>query len=166
MSALSNSEICTFLQCSQDHIKTYSELSKYETIDQLLPHDKSFIILLLEDSKNRGHWTSLMRLGNVIYYFNSYGLKYDRDLSCIRWTIRRILGETKPEIARLCEGHPLEWNHICYQSKTSESCGRYCVVAVEFLCKLGYTEPQFHKQMRILKQKYGSYEKAMQYIVP
>lgn len=55
------------------YIMTYSDLSKYNTINQLLPKDKSFIIILIEFKENNGHWVSLSRDGDTIVYFNSYG---------------------------------------------------------------------------------------------
>jgi len=52
---MSDSDIRRWLGLDGDYIMKYSELAGYETLEELLPHDKSFKIILTEDSYNKGH---------------------------------------------------------------------------------------------------------------
>ena len=48
-------------------ILKYNQLSKYKTIQQLLPSNKSYIILLYPvGSENSGHWVALTRFNSKI----------------------------------------------------------------------------------------------------
>ena len=67
-------------------------------IDEILKHDKNYIgsfskdnvpllennqstIINLQDSDKKGnHWVSYKRIGNKIYYFDSYGVAYIPDI--------------------------------------------------------------------------------------
>jgi hypothetical protein len=120
-------------------ILKYSELADYEHIKDLLPKVNDFVILLLEDSENHGHWTALMNSKNGYYYFNSYGKKYDSDLSVIPMCINRILGQDKREITRLLDGKSCNWNKKCFQGPKSQTCGRWCVIAITLICMMGYS---------------------------
>jgi hypothetical protein len=127
-------------------ILKYSELKNYETINDLLPNINDFVILLLEDSQNHGHWTCLMKYDNdKYYYFNSYGKKYDTDLSVVPMCIRRILGQENKEIARLLDGKTCSWNKNAFQNERSQVCGRYCILAVSMITKMGFSPPDFER---------------------
>ena len=55
-------------------IMKYSELSKYTTIEQLLPKHKSYVVLLYPvSSETSGHWICITRFNITIEYFDSYG---------------------------------------------------------------------------------------------
>ena len=59
---LSDTDLRTILgDCK---IITYPELSKYNSIDQLLPNSHDFSIILLLESPASGHWTCLLRYNN------------------------------------------------------------------------------------------------------
>jgi hypothetical protein len=124
-------------------ILKYSELKGYDSIGQLLPNINDFIILLLEDQPNSGHWTTLCKLHEGYYYMNSYGQKYDTDLSIIPLCVRKILGEDKREITRLLDGHPCGWNKIKLQGATSQVCGRWVVLFLTMTTKMGYSPAEF-----------------------
>ena len=50
-------------------ILTYEDLEKYNSIEELLPDEKDFKIILTETKPNSGHWTTIQRRGNKIIYF-------------------------------------------------------------------------------------------------
>jgi hypothetical protein len=121
-------------------ILKYSELKKYGSMAELLPKPNTFFICLLEEDVNRGHWVAMMRLKKNYFYFNSYGVKYDADLSVIPRCIRKILGQDPArEFTRLLGGRKCEWNKTKLQGETSQVCGRYCVLAIVFCCFLGHS---------------------------
>ena len=64
-------------------ILKYSELSRYNSINDLLPDNPDFVFILYEDSLDHGHWVVVMRYGHEYEFFNSYGGKVDEPL---RWT--------------------------------------------------------------------------------
>ena len=132
-------------------ILKYSELRLYRSMAELLPKINSFVIVLLEEEQNRGHWTCMMRLKKNYFYFNSYGQKYDRDVSVIPLCVRRILGEDPArEFTRLLGGRPCDWNRAKLQGDASQTCGRYCCFAIVFCCFLGYSPAEL---VDFLKEK-------------
>ena len=132
-------------------ILKYSELKNFRSMAELLPTVNSFFICLLEEEINRGHWTCMMRLKKNYFYFNSYGVKFDSDLSVIPRCIRRILDEDPArQFKRLLGGRKCEWNKTKLQGETSQTCGRYCVLAIVFLCFLGHSPTEL---VEFLKEK-------------
>lgn len=130
----------------------------------LLPTEKSFKIILIEDKYNSGHWVAVTRLNNTINYFNSYGAAPDTDWKFINRMIRVILGENTNETTRLMkqaktEGFETEWNQTKYQRVSSaiQTCGRWVILYVEMM-KMGYTLGQFKQfvteQAKKMKKPY------------
>ena len=127
-------------------ILKYSELKNYKTIAELLPKPNTFFICLLEEEQNRGHWVAAMRLKKNYFYFNSYGQKYDADISVIPRCIRRILGEDPArQFERLLGRRKCEWNKTVLQGDKSQTCGRWCVLAIVFCCFLGYLPAELNE---------------------
>ena len=53
-------------------IITYDELSKVKDIEKLLPHHKSYFILLYPvETKTNGHWCCMCRYDKTLEYFDS-----------------------------------------------------------------------------------------------
>ena len=167
MTPLTNTEICSMLGYKEEDIIPYSKLAEYKTIQELLPEDKCFKILLLEEAPNRGHFVCLYRQEDLIVYFNSYGEKPDRDMKCIPRCIRKMLGEDKPEITRLCDGMKIWYNHKKLQGKDTQTCGRYCVFAIEMM-KMGYSPDQVLEALTRYANQNGheSYDTAVCAITP
>ena len=124
-------------------ILKYSELKNYVTIDELLPAVNSFFICLLEEELNSGHWVCCLRLDDGLYYFNSYGQKYDTDISVIPRCIRKILNEDKREFSRLFDGADCDWNRVKLQGDKSQTCGRYVVLAITMTAFMDYSPAEF-----------------------
>jgi len=144
----------------------YSELSQYTTIEDLLPDNNDFRILLLEEERNKGHYVALMKQHNKYYYFNSYGQKYDTDLYLINRVMRRILGEDKHEIGRLLHDDSCEWNKVKYQGNSSSTCGRWCILAVTMICHMGNTMDELQKYIKKTKTRDESYDEMVVRLVP
>jgi hypothetical protein len=138
-------------------ILKYSELKNYETINELLTKINDFVILLLEDDFNTGHWTCLCKLHGGYVYFNSYGKKFDSDLSVIPMCIKKILGEDKQEITRLLDSHKCDWNRVKLQNDKSQVCGRWVVLFLTMTTKMGYSPKEFlefvEDKSRLFKSK-------------
>ena len=105
----------------------YSELSKYATLELLLPKHKSYVVILIEAHLNEGHWVGLCRLKNTYLYFDSYGNKVDADLN---WTTSRErieLNENVNYLTNLINISPFDclYNNVRYQqmSQHINTCG-------------------------------------------
>ena len=146
---LSNIEIAKLLNISVGDIIPYANLSLYNNIKDLLPSPYSFKIILLQETRGKGHWVVLIRQKDKYYYFNSYGGKYDIDLNAISRLARKILGQDEPKIQQLLGGSSMGYNHIEFQGNESDTCGRYCVWIVK---KCIYEKIPFDKALQILKR--------------
>jgi len=74
-----------------DNVIKYSELANYKSIEELLPKDRSYKIVLIEQNYNSGHWTALLRYDDTIEWFDSYGVCPDGELKFINAVKRRLL---------------------------------------------------------------------------
>lgn len=137
---LTNTDLEVFLGKSvQDHIVKYSELSNYNRINDLLPTNKSYKILLIETKLNSGHWVCITRLNNVIEVFNSYGCKPSRNDFCyVPKLTNLLLGQTEPFLNNLLNKAITEkefkivYNKVKFQkvSNNINTCGRWCVLRI------------------------------------
>jgi len=118
----------------------YSELEPYKNIEELLPNDYDWRIILLETKQYSGHWTCLMRKNiDLYYYFNSYGDSFNKDLLLIPKMIRKILGQNDNYLHNLLKHKSVEYNSVKLQGKMSAVCGRYCMFVVDYTCNLKHT---------------------------
>lgn len=110
-------------------IMTYPELEK-ETLQTLFPTDGIVVILFLTESKVKGHWTCLIKKGDVIEYFDSYGIKPDGERAWLDKRERIALGEVRPLINELIQSHkgPVYYNEKKLQKGSVATCGRHVVV--------------------------------------
>ena len=85
-------------------ILTYDELSKVKDIEKLLPHHKSYFILLYPvETKSNGHWCCMCRHDKTLEYFDSYGLPPDKPLEWGKFKqtphyLSQLLAKTKLRI--------------------------------------------------------------------
>ena len=60
---MSNEDLEKYLSVKPSDIMKYGDLSNYQSIEQLLPKDGDFQIILIEDKQNSGHWVVTVRNG-------------------------------------------------------------------------------------------------------
>ena len=90
---------------SETRIITYPDLAKYNNLDELLPKAYDFVIILLLETPQSGHWCGLLRYSSVFEWFDSYGFKVDYDLSHWLTPLQRLkLGESKKYLTSLLQG--------------------------------------------------------------
>jgi hypothetical protein len=130
-SPLSNDQINDALHIDSSYIIKYSDLDNYSSLADLFGA-KNFIILLIEQEVNSGHWVTFYRTDDNTYvYFNSFGKKYDSDLTLISRLSNKILGNEYNSIKKLIQPtDKVEWNKIKYQGNKSSVCGRYVIFFV------------------------------------
>ena len=98
---LSNTQINSALDINDSYIIKYSNLDQHTDLSNLFG-SKPYIILLIESDIDNGHWISFYRVETNYYvYFNSFGNKYDSDLSLIGRLSNKILGNEYNSIKKL-----------------------------------------------------------------
>ena len=94
----------------------YNELSKYNDLNQLLPNDKDYVVILIESRPNTGHWC-----------FDPYGYPIDADLKWTSMKMRKALREDIPYLTKLLDKSNLDciYNNIKYQEMDEDinTCG-------------------------------------------
>lgn len=150
---LTNEDLEQSIGVKSEDILLYKDLAKFHDIDELLPNNSDFKMILLEWERNKGHWVILYKLDGKYFYFNSYGHKYDNDLNVLSSCVKRILGEDTKQITRLLNGKPCEYSKRRFQKGDAQTCGRWCVMRISLL-KMGYTQTEFQKYMDNLREKY------------
>jgi hypothetical protein len=152
-------ERCTGVK-PEDIIK-YSTLDTYKSVEDLLPADGDFKIILIEDKYNSGHWVAIFRRGKTIEYFNSYGAKWDTDWKFINRMVRLILDQNTNEMTRLMDkaekdGWKVIWNKRKFQKMGNniQTCGRWVSMRIETF-KMGYDLADFDKMINRFKQETG-----------
>ncbi len=97
---LSDEDIHNILGGDAEIVK-YAELGEICDIDQLLPREKDYCIILYEDKTNRGHWTALSKYNGLYEHFDSYGLKPNSELKWTRDKRHRQLNQDEPYLTQL-----------------------------------------------------------------
>jgi hypothetical protein len=157
---IDDSEIREYLPDAK--ILTYKELSKYRNINELLPDNKDYAIILYLDEPNKGHWTALLKYNNTFEMFDPYGLKeLDEELKWVPCPQRIKLGVAIPYMTRLFNTIKKPQKGILstfeYQDEKSSvaSCGRHCVYRILKLMQDDMDIEQYYNHMKDLRKKYN-----------
>jgi hypothetical protein len=125
----------------------YSELGNVDNIDQLLPSNNTFKIILIETAKNSGHWVCIGRNSDTIYYFNSYGERADRDWRFVPKCIQKILDQDAGKLSELLKSSalPVKQNYTKYQilKDNIATCGRWCILFLTLMKDKNYDLEDF-----------------------
>ena len=153
----SNSDIMNALHCDDSKIIKYSSLKRYQSLLELLPETFDFRIILLESQRNSGHWVSIIRMGNTIELFNSYGVLIDSEFRFIPDYIERMLGESRHYLSELVDSVPPEFqvisNKICFQShdESVATCSRWNILRIRS-ASMGEDLANFQRNVMNLKK--------------
>jgi hypothetical protein len=126
-------------------IYTYSDLEKENNIDDVLGENLGAIILY-ESSKNQGHWVSMWRDKNTIFFFDSYGFNVDEDLKFSEFNLRQHKGKKVNHLTHLIDNsnYKVNVNHYKYQTLKNQNntCGRFSGLRIRMRDE---TSEYFHK---------------------
>ena len=152
---LSDADLTTILGNDLKIIK-YSELDEYSDLDELLPNDLDYCIILYEKNLNSGHWVCLCKYGGVIEFFDPYGFKPDRPLKWISMAKRRMLDEASPDLTHLLRREHYIYNDTKYQDPDDfvNTCGSHCCHRIYRLKNEGMSLEQYHDFMKSIKQRF------------
>jgi hypothetical protein len=115
---------------------TYNKLKKVGSIENLFSNGIKNVIILYRKSRNIGHWVGLLKRGNTVEYFDSYGFEIDKPLSWRGFKESNAeLGQDYPILMKLlyeylCESpeNKVVYNEYKYQGlddHNSATCGRH-----------------------------------------
>lgn len=143
----------------QIKIMVYTELNDIKNILDILPESISACFILLRTSANSGHWTSLCCNGGYIYYFDSYGVKPDGELSKISAGVKYQLHENTKALTRIIktipDGFKFAYNKIQFQEYNNKinTCGKWNYAFVKCVFN-NQTLTDFQTKMQELKNQY------------
>jgi hypothetical protein len=141
-------------------IKIYPDLNDVEDIMEILPSEICVCFILLKTSEQSGHWTCLCRNNNSIYYFDSYGVAPDGELSRISPGVRYQLHENQRSLTRLLKtipnGFVFSYNNKQFQqyNPNINTCGKWCEAFAKCVFK-GLTLKEFQDKMESMKKQYN-----------
>ena len=142
-------------------VMRYSGLARLSDIEQLLPTDKSYVILLYENTPGSGHWVALMRYGRTIEFFCSYGSKIDVPLRWQNPKDNAMLGQTRPFLSQLLNKAKGKFraihNPVAYQSSKQgvATCGAWDVMRINQMKNHNQDLQEFHNFMESVKKETG-----------
>lgn len=158
---LDDSEIKKYLPDAK--IYKYNQLCNFDNIDELLPGDRDYVIILYEQMHNTGHWICVLKYGNTLEYFDSYGNNVDEPLQWITVQQNYELKQYDTFIANMFNKTKKErniiWNPVKYQElqKGINTCGRHVIFRIINMLK-GCDIDTYFKRMKHFKKQLGSYD--------
>jgi len=134
----------------KDKILKYSDLQNYETIDELIPDKDDFRILLLESEPSVGHWVCLIRKGDTLEFFDSYGKTHKGELKYIPKFINKMLNQPDDYLTRIMKSskNPI-FSTLKLQKENPNicTCGRHVIARI--LCsKAGFDLNDYEKLIK------------------
>ena len=141
----------------QSRILKYSQFKNFKSLDQIIPNNKDYVIILYETSPNSGHWCCIMNFNNNYEYFDAYGKEPSQPLTWNKPEINMMLGQSKPYLDYLINSNNKDtfYNDIEYQSTKDDinTCGRHCIFRILCMIKKDFNLKQYYKFMKQLKNK-------------
>jgi hypothetical protein len=144
----------------ESKILKYSELADYATIDDLLPKERDFRIILIEDSYNKGHWCCILKYDKTIEWFNPYGVRPDAQKNMLGKMRNRLLGQEEDYLTKLMKaskGYKLIYNKARLQKLKNgiNTCGRWIILRIICMKDMMMTLSQFIKMIDETKKASG-----------
>ena len=143
-------------------LKTFSntQILLTTTIQQLLPRNKSWKIILIEHEYNSGHWTLLLRYNNTIEWFNSYGSFPSRELDFIPHHQNAQLDQDIKHLNILLTQALPKFNIIYNKRKLQKlengvnTCGKWIILRIIMMEKYNMDLQQFLSFIDQLKKQF------------
>nr|WPF46842.1 MAG: putative cysteine protease [Lake Baikal virophage 14] len=144
----------------KNNVIKYSELANFKSIEEILPNNRSYKIILIEDNYNSGHWTCLLRYDDTIEWFDSYGLQPDGELKFINVVKRRLLGEGRRILSELLskvKDKKVVYNNVKLQKLNNQSttCGRWVILRILMMKNFFYDLKEFQDFIKKYKKEIG-----------
>jgi hypothetical protein len=135
--------------CGTVRIVKFQDLSNCSSMEEILPKARDCCILFLPtESEFKGHWTALSRSDDIYTFFDSYGKSESNDFLYISPNVQTDY------LKKLLTGCNAGYNHVDFQGKESNTCGRWSASYI-YLFKKGYNLSEYQKIMRRSKKRFG-----------
>lgn len=113
------------------NILSYSDLYHINDIDEAFG-GKNNLVLLYEISDSVGHWVVLLKRGNNIEFFDSYGMQIDEELAYTG----NYYKDGEAHLTRLLKSSKYSYfsNKTRFQERKTDvnTCGRHCALRIKF----------------------------------
>lgn len=171
---ITDGDICRYFGKKDfKNILKYSELSNYNSIQQLLPRNKSWKIILIENEYNSGHWTLIMHYNNnTIEWFNSYGTFPSEELDYISNNQNEQLNQDVKYLNILLTQALPKFNIIYNKRKLQQledgvnTCGKWIILRIIMMEKYNMDLNQFLQFIDNLKKQFKlSYDELVTLII-
>ena len=137
-----------FFSDAASNIIKYSDLDELKHINDLLPVD-GYKIILIESTKNSGHWVCLIRIKGNLIFFDSYGIYPDDELNFVSRMTNKLLGNKYNVIRGLMKSSGLktQYSKTKYQKERTNinTCGRWVCIAINMLFQHQYSLPDMKR---------------------
>ena len=157
---ISDADFNKFFVDAPQKLLKYSELENIKDINELLPDERDYRIILTESEKNSGHWCAITKQKGVYTWFDSYGEKPDGELKYISAIMNKILGQDKKNLSRILktikQPNQIFYNETKYQKLKDgiNTCGRWCICFL-LLSHIGYDLKEFKNFIDLNCKKYN-----------
>lgn len=152
------------------NIIEYKDLKNYKTIDNLLPKNDDYVIILYRHD-TAAHWVALLRQHDRIEHFCSYASKPDEYyFDWCPMSVNLAHGQNEPYLSQLLNKCPYEviYNPIQYQSEKGNiaSCGRYACVRLLMMLTHDMNLNDYYNYLHRKKKEYNrSYDDLISIII-
>ena len=111
------------LNAINTNVLSYSDLEKYDTVDQILKNDSCVILYENTTPDGSGHWVCIIKRNGIIHYFDPYGRILDVD---------KYLNGRYKALTRILLNSPYEvyYNPYDFQKKGVKTCGRHVITRI------------------------------------
>jgi hypothetical protein len=137
----------------------YNDLDNYTSIEEILPSDDTYFILLYLDSPSTGHWVAMTRNKNLITFFDSYGGKIDSQLKWVDMGERIRLDTDKPCLTRLLKAGNVPYNYSPYDYQSNNpdiaTCGSHCLNFITMTLDKGLNVKDYKLHMDRIRERTG-----------
>lgn len=147
---------------TEEHLIKYSDLENYKSIFDLLPTDRSYKIILIEQQKNDGHFVCICRYGNTICSFDPYGCRIDDELKFVNRFMNKMLGQDRHFLTDLLKKVDQTKFDIIYNKKklqklnnTIATCGKWCILFITFMKEFLFSLEDFLKFIKDRRAETG-----------
>lgn len=157
---ISDKDYNTYFTDASQKLLKYSQLENINDINELLPEERDYRIILTENKQNSGHWCAITRINDVYTWFDSYGEKPDGELKYISAIMNKVLGQDKKHLSRILktirEPNQIFYNETKYQKLKDgiNTCGRWCICFL-LLHHIGYDLEEFKEFIQLNCKKYN-----------
>ena len=147
---ITDDDLKNYFPNTKNFVMKYSDLESINYLNEILPHDKSFKIILIEQNFNLGHWVLILRYDNVYEFMDSYGLLIDQELKFIDRIQNILLGQNKKYMTQLFNKIPKGYKKVVNRKRLQQvknkaaTCGRWVILRIQFM-RMGYNLKEFQE---------------------